>query len=140
MHIILSMELENFLRDLLEMEEKLWQRRMKVLHQYQRIQEMKEKMRKIEEVFEQEVGIDMETAIRLLEEYENNPESFERLKDSVGEDIYHALQILADRIRDIRDMKAEIDRLEREVFEIDGEIDDTFEKLQEYKRRIQGML
>ncbi len=101
---------------------------------------MKEKMRKIEEVFEQEVGIDMETAIRLLEEYENNPESFERLKDSVGEDIYHALQILADRIRDIRDMKAEIDRLEREVFEIDGEIDDTFEKLQEYKRRIQGML
>ncbi|WPM31579.1 hypothetical protein IAE16_07070 [Hydrogenobacter sp. T-2] len=140
MHIILCMSIEKFMKELFDMEESLWQRRMKVLYQYKRVQEMRQKIREIEEVFEEEVGIDLQTALYFLEEYESNPQSFERIKETLGEEVFQTIEALADRIRQIRDMKKEVDEVEKEIFEIDAEIDDTFEKLQEYKRKIQEML
>ncbi|MEM2696182.1 MAG: hypothetical protein QXU09_04515 [Thermoproteota archaeon] len=140
MHIILSMGIENFMKELLDMEESLWQRRMKVLYQYQRVQEMRKKIYELEKVFEKEVGIDMETALCFLEEYESNPKSFDRIGETLGEEVFYAIEALAGRIKQIRDMKKEVDEVEKEIFEIDGEIDDAFEKLQEYKRKIQEML
>ncbi len=140
MHIILCMSIEKFMKELSDMEESLWQRRMKVLYQYKRVQEMRQRIREIEEVFKEEVGIDFQTALYFLEEYESNPQSFERIKETLGEEVFQTIEALADRIRQIRDMKKEVDEVEKEIFEIDAEIDDTFEKLQEYKRKIQEML
>ncbi len=140
MHIILCMSIEKFMKELSDMEESLWQRRMKVLYQYKRVQEMRQRIREIEEVFEEEVGIDIQTALYFLEEYESNPQSFERIKETLGEEVFQAVEALADRIKQIRDMRKEVDDVEKEIFEIDAEIDDTFEKLQEYKRKIQEML
>lgn len=140
MHIILCMSIEKFMKELFDMEESLWQRRMKVLYQYKRVQEMRQKIQEIEKVFEEEVGIDIQTALYFLEEYESNPQSFERIKETLGEEVFQAVESLADRIKQIRDMRKEVDDVEKEIFEIDAEIDDTFEKLQEYKRKIQEML
>ncbi len=140
MHIILCMSIEKFMKELFDMEESLWQRRMKVLYQYKRVQEMRQKIQEIEKVFEEEVGIDIQTALYFLEEYESNPQSFERIKETLGEEVFQAVEALADRIKQIRDMRKEVDDVEKEIFEIDAEIDDTFEKLQEYKRKIQEML
>ncbi len=140
MHIILYMSIEKFMKELSDMEESLWQRRMKVLYQYKRVQEMRQRIREIEEVFEEEVGIDIQTALYFLEEYESNPQSFDRIKETLGEEVFQAVEALADRIKQIRDMRKEVDEVEKEIFEIDAEIDDTFEKLQEYKRKIQEML
>ncbi|MEJ7620093.1 MAG: hypothetical protein WKI46_04665 [Aquificaceae bacterium] len=140
MHIILCMSIEKFMKELFDMEESLWQRRMKVLYQYKRVQEMRQKIQEIEKVFEEEVGIDIQTALYFLEEYESNPQSFERIKETLGEEVFQAVEALADRIKQIRDMRKEVDEVEKEIFEIDSEIDDTFEKLQEYKRKIQEML
>ncbi len=134
------MSIEKFMKELSDMEESLWQRRMKVLYQYKRVQEMRQRIREIEEVFEEEVGIDIQTALYFLEEYESNPQSFERIKETLGEEVFQAVEALADRIKQIRDMRKEVDDVEKEIFEIDAEIDDTFEKLQEYKRKIQEML
>ncbi|QID33277.1 hypothetical protein [Pampinifervens florentissimum] len=134
------MSIEKFMKELFDMEESLWQRRMKVLYQYKRVQEMRQKIQEIEKVFEEEVGIDIQTALYFLEEYESNPQSFERIKETLGEEVFQAVESLADRIKQIRDMRKEVDDVEKEIFEIDAEIDDTFEKLQEYKRKIQEML
>gem|GEM_PF-6451217 len=134
------MSIEKFMKELFDMEESLWQRRMKVLYQYKRVQEMRQKIQEIEKVFEEEVGIDIQTALYFLEEYESNPQSFERIKETLGEEVFQAVEALADRIKQIRDMRKEVDEVEKEIFEIDSEIDDTFEKLQEYKRKIQEML
>ncbi len=134
------MSIEDFIKELLDMEESLWQRRMKVLYQYKRVQEMRQRIQEIEKIFEEEVGIDIQTALYFLEEYESNPQSLERIKETLGEDVFQAVEALADRIKQIRDMKKEVDDVEKEIFEIDSEIDDTFEKLQEYKRKIQEML
>lgn len=134
------MSIEDFIKELLDMEESLWQRRMKVLYQYKRVQEMRQRIQEIEKIFEEEVGIDIQTALYFLEEYESNPQSLERIKETLGEDVFQAVEALADRIKQIRDMKKEVDDVEKEIFEIDSEIDDTFKKLQEYKRKIQEML
>ncbi len=134
------MSIEDFIKELLDMEESLWQRRMKVLYQYKRVQEMRQRIQEIEKIFEEEVGIDIQTALYFLEEYESNPQSFERIKETLGEEVFQTIEALADRIKQIRDMKKEVDEVEKEIFEIDSEIDDTFEKLQEYKRKIQEML
>ncbi|MFN3264698.1 MAG: hypothetical protein ACK42C_07350, partial [Aquificaceae bacterium] len=124
--------MKDLIKDLLSMEESLWERRMKVLYQYQRVKEMREKIAELEKIFEEELGVDFETAMEFVEKYEKNSEEVSSLRNTLGDEVFYALHMLADRVKQIREMKKEVDDVEREVFEIDGEIDEAFKMLQEY--------
>lgn len=131
--------MKDLLKDIQSMEESLWERRMKVLYQYKRVQEMRKKISELEKVFEEELGVDFETACAFVEVYEKKPKEFEQLRYTLGDEVVYAIQELAERVKQIREMKVEVDDVEREVFEIDAELDKAFEKLQEYKRKVQEM-
>ncbi len=133
------MDIQNLMKELLDMEEYLWQRRMKLLSQYQGVQEMRQRISQLERALEEETELNMKEIIELVEDYEKDPRNLELLRYEMGELAVYVVQRLIDRVKQIRDMRAEVDELEREIMEIDVEIDRKLEKLQEYKRRIQGM-
>lgn len=130
--------MEESFREILQMEEKLWQRRMKVLSQYEKLQEARDKIRRLEKLLEEELGTDIETAYKLAEEYEKSSEGVRKLKEVCDQEFIHVLDDFFYKIREIKTMKKELEHIEGEIFGLDKEIDQVFEKLKEYKKRIQG--
>ncbi|RME09311.1 MAG: hypothetical protein D6804_06035, partial [Aquificota bacterium] len=78
--------MKDLIKDLLSMEESLWERRMKVLYQYQRVKEMREKIAELEKIFEEELGVDFETAMEFVEKYEKNSEEVSSLRNTLGDE------------------------------------------------------
>ncbi|MCS6998967.1 MAG: hypothetical protein N2648_07195 [Aquificaceae bacterium] len=130
--------MEESFREILQMEENLWQRRMKVLSQYEKLQEARDKIRRLEKLLEEELGTDIETAYKLAEEYEKSSEGVRKLKEVCDQEFIHVLDDFFYKIREIKTMKKELEHIEGEIFGLDKEIDQVFEKLKEYKKRIQG--
>ncbi|MCX8164606.1 MAG: hypothetical protein N3D14_04355 [Aquificaceae bacterium] len=119
--------------DTSKMEEILWHRRMNLLYQYKRLLEIKDKIKELERMLEKELEMDVQTLYKLAEGNENslygNAHNKEPLKYK---------ESLLYRIKTIREMKRELELVEREVFQVDAEIDQLNEKLKEYSKRIKG--
>lgn len=128
---------EDIFREIMEFEETLWWRRMRLLHHYQKVEEMRNKVTSLEKRLEQELHMDMETAYELLSLYEQDPNKIEFVREAYGEEIFISLKYFMESIRDLKEMRDKVDEMERDLKEVDMEMDEVFYRIQDYKKWFQ---
>ncbi len=126
---------EEVLRSLKELEEKLWERRMKLLWQYEKIERIKRNIKVMEDSIREHFGIDPSSEEALLLAHKEQSSLFEHLSAQYGEEKVPYLMELVERIRYVVDARRELKEIEVEVKMLDNEIDAMLEQIREYKRR-----
>ncbi|MCS6957744.1 MAG: hypothetical protein RMK75_04710 [Aquificaceae bacterium] len=118
--------MKDFQREISELEESFWIKRMKLVSQYKKLQEAKEKVKEVERLIEERLCVDIESLYQLIEEGENTQDNLEG-------------QPLKELFKKLKETKKEIEDMEREVLDIDKEIDQAFDMIKEYRKCIQEM-
>ncbi|MCS6876364.1 MAG: hypothetical protein RMK35_06095 [Aquificaceae bacterium] len=129
--------MEGFLEGMEDIEDRLWQRRMKVLSQYEKVKQARDKISSLEKILEEKLGIDIETIYWLVEEYYNKNLNLKDIENIYDRGTVSLIESIFQGLKDIKNMKKELDDIEKEIFTIDSSIDWLFGEIDKYKKRLQ---